>query len=48
VAEAIAEIDRLGIGGVIATFRLGPMSHEVAANSLSLFMQRVAPEFRTR
>ena len=48
VAEAIAEIDRLGIGGVIATFRLGPMSHEVAANSLRLFMQRVAPEFRTR
>src|SRR5215467_14337386 len=48
VAEAIAEIDRLGIGGVIATFRLGPMSHDVAANSLRLFMQRVAPEFRTR
>jgi alkanesulfonate monooxygenase SsuD/methylene tetrahydromethanopterin reductase-like flavin-dependent oxidoreductase (luciferase family) len=48
VAEAIAEIDRLGIGGVIATFRLGPMSHDLAANSLRLFMQRVAPEFRTR
>jgi hypothetical protein len=34
VAEAIAEIDKLGIGGVIASFRLGPMSHETAANSL--------------
>ena len=46
VAEALAEIDKLGIGGVIATFRLGPMPHEAAANSLKLFMQRVAPEFR--
>ena len=47
VAEAIAEIDELGIGGVIATFRLGPMPHEVATNSLRLFMQEVAPEFRS-
>ena len=46
VAEAIAELDKLGIGGVIATFRLGPMPHEVAVNSLKLFMQRVAPLFR--
>ena len=37
----------LGIGGVIATFRLGPMPHEVAVNSLRLFMRRVAPEFRS-
>jgi hypothetical protein len=46
VAEAIAEIDALGIGGVIASFRLGPMPHEVAMNSLKLFMDPVAPEFR--
>lgn len=46
VAEAIAEIAALGIGGVIATFRLGPLPHEAAAKSLSLFMQKVAPEFR--
>jgi alkanesulfonate monooxygenase SsuD/methylene tetrahydromethanopterin reductase-like flavin-dependent oxidoreductase (luciferase family) len=46
VAEAIAELDELGIGGVIATFRLGPMPHELAANSLKLFMQQVAPQFR--
>ena len=46
VAEAIAEIDGLGIGGVIATFRLGPMTHEAAANSLRLFMREVAPQFR--
>ena len=46
VAEAIAEIAALGIGGIIATFRLGPMPHEAAAGSLTLFMRRVAPEFR--
>ncbi len=46
VAEAIAEIAALGIGGVIATFRLGPLSHEAAKQSLTLFMHQVAPEFR--
>jgi len=46
VAEAIAEIASLGIGGVIATFRLGPLPHEAAASSLTLFMERVAPQFR--
>jgi alkanesulfonate monooxygenase SsuD/methylene tetrahydromethanopterin reductase-like flavin-dependent oxidoreductase (luciferase family) len=46
VAEAIGEIDELDIGGVIATFRLGPMAHEAAANSLRLFMNEVAPQFR--
>ena len=48
VAEAIAEIAALGIGGVIATFRLGPLPHEAAAESLALFMREVAPEFRGR
>jgi len=46
VKEAIAEIAALGIGGMIATFRLGPLSHEAAKKSLGLFMHRVAPEFR--
>ncbi len=46
VAEAIAEIDDLGVGGVIATFRLGPLSHEAAVGSLRLFMTEVAPRFR--
>jgi len=46
VAEAMADIDRLGIGGVIASFRLGPMPHETAASSLWLFMEQVAPEIR--
>jgi alkanesulfonate monooxygenase SsuD/methylene tetrahydromethanopterin reductase-like flavin-dependent oxidoreductase (luciferase family) len=46
VAEAIAEIDKLGVGGVITSFRLGPLPYEAATSSLSLFMQQVAPEFR--
>ncbi len=46
VAEAMADIDQLGIGGVIASFRLGPMPHETATNSLRLFMEQVAPEIR--
>jgi len=46
VAEDVAVIDALGIGGIIGTFRLGPMAHEAAAASLTLFLQKVAPQFR--
>ncbi|MBV8888332.1 MAG: LLM class flavin-dependent oxidoreductase [Alphaproteobacteria bacterium] len=46
VAAAFADIERLGVGGVIASFRLGPLPYEVAARSLSLFMREVAPLFR--
>ena len=46
IAEEMAGIEKLGIGGVIATFRLGPMPHDVAAESLDLFMREVAPQFR--
>ncbi len=46
VAEAMAGIETLEVGGVIASFRLGPMPHEVAAESLRLFMREVAPQFR--
>ena len=45
VGEAMAEIDAIGVGGVIMAFRLGPMPHEVAAQSLALFMEKVAPHF---
>ena len=48
VAAAIAEIDKIGVGGVIMAFRLGPMAHEVAAHSLRLFMEQVAPQFRVK
>ena len=46
VAAAVAEIDDLGVGGLIATFRLGPLSHQAAADSLRLFMTEIAPQFR--
>jgi len=46
VAEDFAALDKLGIGGIIASFRLGPMPHEIAAESLRLFMAEVAPHFR--
>jgi alkanesulfonate monooxygenase SsuD/methylene tetrahydromethanopterin reductase-like flavin-dependent oxidoreductase (luciferase family) len=46
VAEAIAEIAELGVGGVIATFRLGPLAHQAALDSLRLFMTEIAPQFR--
>jgi alkanesulfonate monooxygenase SsuD/methylene tetrahydromethanopterin reductase-like flavin-dependent oxidoreductase (luciferase family) len=46
VAEDIAALDKLGIGGVIGTFRLGPMPHDMAAASLSRFLREVAPQFR--
>jgi alkanesulfonate monooxygenase SsuD/methylene tetrahydromethanopterin reductase-like flavin-dependent oxidoreductase (luciferase family) len=48
VAEAVDEIAGLGIGGIIASFRLGPLAHEAAASSLTLFMRQVAPQFHGR
>jgi len=46
VSEAIAEIDKIGVGGLILVFRIGPMPAEVANNSIRLFMEKVAPRFR--
>lgn len=46
VAAALAETAALGVGGVIASFRLGPMPYKVAAESLELFMGEVAPQLR--
>ena len=48
VAEAIADIDKIGVGGLILVFRLGPMPYEVAAHSIELFMKKVAPEFQKK
>ncbi|MDH3264809.1 MAG: hypothetical protein OEM24_12535, partial [Paracoccaceae bacterium] len=48
VAEEIAKIDAIGVGGLILTFRIGPMSYDAAANSIRLFMEKVAPEFRKK
>ncbi len=47
VADAIAEIDDIGVGGLILTFRIGPMPYDVAENSIRLFMEKVAPRFKT-
>jgi len=33
---------------LILVFRIGPMPHEVAANSIRLFMEKVAPNFRNK
>jgi alkanesulfonate monooxygenase SsuD/methylene tetrahydromethanopterin reductase-like flavin-dependent oxidoreductase (luciferase family) len=46
VCEEIAKIDRIGVGGLILVFRLGPMPYEVAVQSIRLFMNKVAPNFR--
>ena len=34
---------RRGVGGVILAFRLGPMTYEQVARSLTLFMEQVVP-----
>ena len=47
VVEKFAALDEIGIGGVIMGFRLGPMTHEAATQSLRLFMAEVAPKFAT-
>ena len=44
VAEALAKVDAIGVGGVIMQFRLGPMAYDDVAQSLTLFMHKVAPE----
>jgi hypothetical protein len=46
VSEAIAEIDRIGAGGLILVFRIGPTLAEVTNNSIHLVMEKVAPQFR--
>jgi alkanesulfonate monooxygenase SsuD/methylene tetrahydromethanopterin reductase-like flavin-dependent oxidoreductase (luciferase family) len=48
VAEKLANIDTIGVGGLILQFRVGPAPYEVAENSIRLFMEQVAPEFQVR
>lgn len=48
VAERLAKIDAIGVGGIILQFRVGPAPYEVTENSIRLFMEKVAPEFRSR
>ena len=44
VAEKLAQVAAIGVGGVIMQFRLGPMSYDDVAQSLTLFMRKVAPQ----
>ena len=46
VSERIQKAYETGVGGVIIHFRLGSMPYEVSANSLKLFAEKVAPNFR--
>ncbi len=48
VAEALAKVDAIGVGGVIMQFRLGPMAYDDVVQSLTLFQQKVAPELQRR
>jgi alkanesulfonate monooxygenase SsuD/methylene tetrahydromethanopterin reductase-like flavin-dependent oxidoreductase (luciferase family) len=48
VAARMAEIEATGVGGVICSFRLGPMSAEQTNTSIRLFMENVAPRFAAR
>jgi alkanesulfonate monooxygenase SsuD/methylene tetrahydromethanopterin reductase-like flavin-dependent oxidoreductase (luciferase family) len=48
VAEKIAALDACGIGGVMMTFKMGPMPYAQAARSIELFMRDVAPKFRSK
>ena len=48
MAEKLAQVDAIGVGGVIMQFRLGPMSYDDVAQSLTLFMQKVAPHFASK
>ena len=47
VAHAISSIYVIGVGGLILAFRIGSMPGYVAEQSIRLFMQHVAPEFRS-
>jgi alkanesulfonate monooxygenase SsuD/methylene tetrahydromethanopterin reductase-like flavin-dependent oxidoreductase (luciferase family) len=48
VAEALAKVDAIGVGGVIMQFRLGPMAYDDVAQSLTLFTRKVVPELAGR
>jgi len=46
VTERLQRVHCTGVGGVIIHFRLGAMPYDIAANSLKLFAQKVAPSFK--
>lgn len=48
VAERVAKIDALGVGGVILQFRVSPSLYELKESNIRLFMDKVAPECQKR
>lgn len=48
VAEKLAPLYETGIGGIIIQFRLGRMSYEQTAESLTLFRDKVIPALESR
>lgn len=46
VAEKLAAVARIGVGGLIMQFRLGPLSYDDTAASLTRFRDQVMPELR--
>ena len=46
VAEKLAQVQAIGVGGAIMQFRLGPMTYDDVAQSLTLFSRKVVPELR--
>jgi len=46
VAEKLRDLNSI-VGGLIVTFRMGPMPSDVAQQSMSLFMNKVVPELQT-
>jgi alkanesulfonate monooxygenase SsuD/methylene tetrahydromethanopterin reductase-like flavin-dependent oxidoreductase (luciferase family) len=48
VAEKLAPVAASGVGGLIIQFRLGPMSYEQTAASLTLFRDKVIPALNVR
>lgn len=48
VCEKIEDFQKMGMGGLIIHFRVGPLSYEDNAESLRLFAEQVAPEFRAK
>jgi alkanesulfonate monooxygenase SsuD/methylene tetrahydromethanopterin reductase-like flavin-dependent oxidoreductase (luciferase family) len=47
VIEKLSELTTTGVGGLIIQFRLGPMSYEQTASSLTLFRDKVIPALGT-
>lgn len=46
VSERLAKLEKIGMGGVILHFRVGPLSKEANDYSLKLFSDRVMPNFK--